>query len=297
MTYTIFGCNNPSGAYFRDLASISSVEIWGRTKPIDGNSKYVYCDLKAEPEYPIHNIRGVLVSFAPIWLLSEYLSKVSVEQPESLKDLKGVIAVSSSSYLTKQFAFSHYDKNLARSLSEAHATIIHVCQSLKIHCQILAPTLVYGLKDGFKDRNISQIIKIMRFFPFVFLPKSTGLRQPIHASQLAQVAHNMAERILEGTWQNGNPLILTLGGDEIMSYSHMLTKIQRSLPINDAGRRCRLIEIPDRVFLIFFALLLPINTKLFEAIMRINSDLAGFSKANNLLAEKPKDFPVLPLSL
>jgi len=297
MTYTIFGCNNPSGAYFREFVSSSSMEIWGRKEPEDRNANYIYCDLTLPPEHPINDIRGVLVSFAPIWLLSEFLSRVSIEQPDSLKNLTGVIAVSSSSYLTKQFAFSRYDKSLARSLSKAHATIVDVCQALKIHCQILAPTLVYGMKNKFKDRNVSQLIRIMRCFPCIFLPRTTGLRQPIHASQLAHVAHEMADKMLNGTWEGGNSLILTLGGDEIMSYSHMLTRIQKSLPNNDAGRRCRIIEIPDRVFLVIFAPLLPINTTLFEAVMRIKSNLAGFSEASDLLQEKPKAFPILPLSL
>jgi hypothetical protein len=43
--------------------------------------------------------------------------------------------------------------------------------------------------------------------------------------------------------------------------------------------------------------LLPINTTLFEAVMRIKSNLAGFSEASDLLQEKPKAFPILPLSL
>jgi len=297
MTYTIFGCNNPSGAYYRELVSSSSVEIWGRKEPEDGNANYIYCDLLLPPKHPINDIKGVLVSFAPIWLLSEFLSRVSVEQPDSLKNLTGVIAVSSSSYLTKQFAFSNHDKSLARSLSKAHATIVDVCKVLNIHCQILAPTLVYGSKSKFKDQNVSQLIRIMRYFPCIFLPRTTGSRQPIHASQLAQVAHEMSTRMLEGNWEGGKPLILPVGGDEIMSYSHMLTRIQKSLPHNDAGRRCRIIEIPDRVFLMIFAPLLPINTTLFEAVMRISSNLAGFSKTSDLLQEKPRAFPILPLSL
>jgi hypothetical protein len=296
MTYTIFGCNNPSGAYFRELVSNSYVEVWGRKQPDEKYTNYAYCDLTLPPSYPMNDIKGIVVSFAPIWLLAEFLYRVSVEQPGSLKDVTGVIAISSSSYLTKQFAFSNYDKSLARSLNKAHSTIIDVCRDLKIHCKILAPTLVYGQKNRFKDRNVSQMIRIMRYCPFIFLPKTTGLRQPIHASQLAHVAHEMAARMLEGTWGNGSPLILTLGGDESMSYSQMLGRIRSSLPDNDPGRRCRLIEIPDRLFLLLFAPLLPINTKLFEAIMRINSNLAGFSKASDLLAEEPRVFPILPLS-
>lgn len=294
MTYTLFGFNNPSGAFFYELVKGSTVEIWGRNKPKDLDRGFVYCDLVLGPVNQVGELKGVLVSFAPVWLLSEYLMRVWNEQPERLKKLCGVIAVSSSSYMTKRFAFSDYDKILATKLNDAQTLLIHFCKSLDIGCQILAPTLIYGTKGTFRDQNISKIIKVMRLMPVIFVPKSTGMRQPIHASQLAKVVHKMAEEMLQDKECGRYPVILPLGGDETLSYGQMLARVQESLPIRDTGRRCKLITISDRIFLVFSSLLLPINTKLFEAVMRINSNLSGFTSACSILAEEPKSFPLLP---
>jgi hypothetical protein len=297
MRYTVFGCNNPSGEFFLELIAMAPIEIWGRKKPSHLNVRFVKCDLTKGLPLPLDDIKGVVVSFAPIWLLSEFLTRISIEQPEKLRELKGIIAISSSSFLTKRFAFSNYDKGLAFSINKAQEDIIKLSRFLGINCQILAPTLVYGCKNGHRDRNISEIISILRRLPIIVLPKVTGLRQPIHASQLARVAHIKAKKMLSSEWMSTEPYVLPLGGDEILSYTHMLKKIKCSLPYNDRGRRCMIIEIPDRVFLLIVSFILPFNTRLFEAIMRMKSDLAGFSKTSDLIAGQYEDFPVLPLPL
>lgn len=296
MNYTLFGYNNPSGAFFYELIVGKSVEVWGRSKPKEVHTDFVYCDLRSDPINNVKRIKGVLVSFSPIWLLSSYLSRVSDEQPEQLKDLRGIVAISSSSYMTKQYAFSDYDKSLSARLNNAHTLLISLCTTLRINCRVLAPTLVYGEKFGFRDQNISRIIKLMRVMPIILIPKSTGSRQPIHASQLARVVHRFAEDIIRGQEDGNHPVVLPLGGDEILSYSQLLERIQESLPKHDPAKQCRLIAIPNRLFLTFCSPLLPVNTRLFEAIMRVNSNLSGFSTASSLLAEEQKRFPIQPFS-
>lgn len=295
MNYTLFGYNNPSGAFFYELNKERSIEIWGRNKPKDIDANFVYCELTGDLENQIRDIKGVLVSFSPIWLLAKYLTKVWLEQPDRLRNLCGIVAVSSSSFMTKRFAFSDYDKGLAERLNDAHTSVIHICEKLDISCQILAPTLVYGSSCGFKDQNIGRIVRMMRLFPVILLPESTGFRQPIHASELARIVHIMAENMIQGKENSHHPVILPLGGDEILDYSEMLARIQTALPACDAARKCRLVSIPNRLFLTFFSILLPLNTRLFEAILRINSNLSGFTTASSLLAEEEKTFPIHPL--
>jgi hypothetical protein len=294
MNYTLFGYNNPSGAFFYELIKERTVEIWGRNKPEDINANFIYCDLTADLENQMREIQGVLVSFSPIWLLSKYLMKVYNEQPDRLKNLYGIVAVSSSSFMTKRFAFSDYDKTLAEKLDNAHTSLIEICEELDISCQILAPTLVYGSVYCFSDQNISRIVGLMRLMPIILLPESTGYRQPIHASELARIVHIMAEDMIQDKKNSRLRVILALGGDEILSYSQMLARIQSALPVRDAARKCRLISIPNRLFFLLFSLLLPINTRLFEAIMRINTNLSGFTPASSLLGEKEKTFPTQP---
>lgn len=297
MDIVLFGSNNPTGAWFLAMANDQSIETWGRKAPTDRQNTHVYCDLSKEPLDSVRPLRGVLVSFAPIWLLAPFLQCISIHQPQILEDLLGVIACSSSSFMTKRFAFNKRDRDLAACLNEAHSILGSTCSSLGIPYQVLAPTLVYGCTNGYQDKNISLIIKIMQQFPVICLPSESGLRQPIHASQLAKVALHQASRISNNKWQKEDPIILTLGGDEILSYERMILKIKEKLKEKAPGKKCKVVKIPEPIFLLISAPLLPINPKLFEALMRMKSNLSGFNKAHEILGIHPQSFPILPLPI
>ena len=61
----------------------------------------------------------------------------------------------------------------------------------------------YGQAWPFGDRNFSRLFALLRCQPLVPLPASTGLRQPIHARQLAADA--------------SPPVCIALGGDTTLS--------------------------------------------------------------------------------
>jgi len=75
----------------------------------------------------------------------------------------------------------------------------------------------------------------------------------------------------------------------------MLRALQQSLPNADPARRCRVLLLPTRLFQAAAAPLLLHSPKSFEAVMRMSSDLSGFTPAHQLLKAKPQPFPVLPL--
>jgi hypothetical protein len=297
MTLILFGSNNPTGAAFLNLCRTNPPEIWGRKMTPLSKGRHIYCDLSIVPQQPMRSIRGVIVSFAPIWLLAAFLTHLIQEQPEVLRDLKGIIACSSSSFVTKRFAFSDYDRELSTKLQKSHDIIKDICNKLDIPHQILAPTLVYGQANGFTDKNVSKIIQLLRTLPVILLPKTTGLRQPIHASQLALIAYGQAGKMLSGCWCRDEPQIISLGGDSIITYETMIKRIKCALNKEDPARRCRIYIIPDRLFFLLIALLLPINPRLFEAMMRIRSNLSDFTKAHEILEGSPQTFPVLPLAI
>jgi hypothetical protein len=296
MSILLFGSNNPSGAAFLKLCSEHALEIWGRNCPEGFREKYVYCDLTLLPSKKIKMMNGILVSFAPIWLLASFIEHLYKFQPEMLKELKGVIACSSSSFITKRFAFNDHDKMLSKKLSWANDVITNICKLLEIPSQILAPTLIYGESGGYTDKNLSKIIQLLRLLPFIILPKETGLRQPIHAMQLASVAAQQSGRMLSSCWNFNEPEILILGGDSNITYEAMIQRIKDKLVSTDKARKCRIVIIPNTLFFFFVALVLPFNPKLFEAIMRIKSDLSGFTETHNILCEAAQEFPVLPLA-
>jgi hypothetical protein len=296
MNILLFGSNNPSGAAFLKLCPRESLEIWGRKAPIGMSNIHIYCDLSLMPDTPISPLRGILVSFAPIWILASYLTHLLEHQPDSVAGLKGIIACSSSSFLTKRFACNTDDKRLAYSLGNAHSLIHAFSSHLTIPSIILAPTMIYGQVDNYGDKNLKRIVSIMRQSPFILLPKTAGLRQPIHATQLALVAHRQA-KLISGGQQSGNLHdVVLLGGDTTLSYQEMLLSLQKELGSTDRARHCRILSIPDQLFLLLVAPILPFRPRLFEAIMRIKSNLSGFEEVHQLLEEPAKSFPVLPLA-
>jgi len=238
---------------------------------------------------------GLWISFGPIWLLAPFLEQLALVHPERLHGLRGVIACSSSSAITKRFAANRYDRDLVSRLTTAENQLFASCRRLELPCRILRPTLIHGRVGPYLDCNLSRLIGLMRRLPFLPLPAHTGLRQPIHASQLAAVALELLCQFTTNGWDPSLPERIDLGGDSELSYAAMLRAIQQSLPQTDRARRCRLLSLPTRLFYAAASPLLLQSPKAFEAVLRIGSDLSGFTPVHQLLKTKPQPFPVLPL--
>jgi hypothetical protein len=292
MKIILFGSSNPSGSAFIQLCRDQRLEIWSRRTHKHDNIPHIFCDLSSGSLDHQNILSGVLVSFAPIWLLAFFLESLFRSRCENLHQLRGIVACSSSSYLTKRFSFNEFDKNLSLRLSNAHSSLQDVCRSLSIPCMILAPSLVYGKVDAYSDKNLTRILQIMRIFPIIFLPKITGLRQPIHATQLAKAMKRQTDDIINDQLNFKDSNVIVLGGDETMTYENMIRRITEPLPRNDAAKHCKLLTVPNQLFYLLTMLILPGNPKLFEAIMRTQSNLSGFTKVHQLLKEEPQSFPV-----
>lgn len=238
---------------------------------------------------------GIWISFGPIWLLAPFLEQLALEHSECLQNLRCVIACSSSSAITKRFATNGFDRELVSRLTTAEDQLIATCSRLALPCRILRPTLIYGRVGTYVDRNLSRLHGLMCRLPLLPLPAHTGMRQPIHASQLGGVALELARQFASNGWDPQQPQRIALGGDSELSYAAMLRTLQEALPQTDPARRCRLLSLPNRLFYAAAAPLLLKSPKAFEAVLRIGSDLSGFTPSFQLLNAKPQSFPVLPL--
>ncbi len=239
---------------------------------------------------------SVWVSFGPIWLLAPFFEQLALRYPERLAHLVGLIACSSSSVLTKRFASNSFDRELALRLACAEDQLLSVCRRLGIGCRILRPSIIYGQIGRYDDRNFSRLLQTLRRLPLLPLPTNSGLRQPIHASQLASVALHFARQLAGPGWDPDSPERIALGGDTILSYEAMIRALQQAQPTSDPARRCRLLPIPNRLFFLLTAPLLLRSPKAFEAVLRMGANLSGFTPAHELLDCEPQPFPVLPLA-
>ena len=220
---------------------------------------------------------------------------LAVQHPERLLGLRGVIACSSSSVITKCFASNRFDRRLVARLAFAEEQLLATCRRLSLPCCILRPTLIYGQVGAYGDRNLSRLLHQLRRFPFLPLPAETGLRQPIHASQLAAVALDLAQQIF-GNCLCSLPERIALGGDTALTYKEMIIALQKAQLSGDPACRCLLLPIPNRLFFWLAAFLLLPSPKAFEAVLRMGANLSGFTPAHQLLGREPQPFPVLPLA-
>lgn len=290
----LFGAATPSGEALRQAvstdASYGQLFAYSRS-----HSSLLLADFRdpvsfypgGDPGAP-----GFWISFGPIWELAPFLERLAQDFSERLQGLRGLIACSSSSAITKRFAANHFDRELVARLTAAEDQLLATCRRLQLPCRILRPTLIYGRVGPYVDRNLSRLLQLMRRLPLLPLPAHTGLRQPIHASQLAAVALELVRQYTANGWDPLLPQRIALGGDSILSYSEILRALQQALPPSDPARRCRLVPVPNQLFFLLTAPLLLSSPKAYEAVLRMGADLADFIPSHQLLAKPPQAFPL-----
>ena len=288
----MFGGRSPVGFAFEEILKkkVNHLELikYSRKK---NNSEFKNFDISNKKilNDVLEDETSTIISFMPVWALAKFLENLAINNPKFLKSLNKVILCSSSSAITKKYAFNSFDKTLSRNLIKSENKIIDLGIKFNFKTIIIQPSMVYGSYGKLEDKNISFLKKLMRFFPFIFLPYNCGKRQPIHCVELAEVFYKFLE--------NDNKIIhlrnsrLLIGGDFEISYQDMLLKLQKSSAHNDNLRRCKLILIPDFIFIIFSLPLALFSLKLFEANLRILSDLSEFVHQNVITQNKTDTFP------
>ena len=142
-----------------------------------------------------------------------------------------VIGFGSTSRFTKAQSADPKEQQTAAHLEQAEKQIAAWCDSHGAAWTIFRPTLIYGRG---RDKNVTTIrrfIRRFRFFPLV--AGGGGLRQPVHAKDLAAaVMQSLNEPATYGKCYN-------LSGGETLSYRAMVARIFQSM-----GKRTRIISIP-----------------------------------------------------
>lgn len=166
-----------------------------------------------------------LIHLAPIWHLPLLLTQLNAPYP------KHIIAISSTSLITKQTSSSPYEQAVIQRLLLAEQYLIDFATQHQIAWTIVRPTLIYAQK---LDKNISHIARFIRYFGFFPLVGSAqGLRQPIHAEDIALAC----TQILNNPTTVNKTYHLT--GGETLTYKQMVNKIFIAL-----NRKPHFINLP-----------------------------------------------------
>ncbi len=148
---------------------------------------------------------------APIWVLPDYFSLLE------RRGVRRIVALSSTSRFTKLDSSDSSEREVVRRLTEAEAAIQAWAERNHVEWVVLRPTLIYGYGQ---DKNVAEIIRIIRrlgFFPL--LGKAMGLRQPIHAEDVAQAG--VAALDAPGAANQA----YNLSGGETLPYREMVSRI------------------------------------------------------------------------
>ncbi len=221
---------------------------------------------------------------APIWALPDHFNLLLAHGAQR------IIALSSTSRYTKSNSSDPTEQMTAQRLKEYEARLRKWAMANKIDWVILRPTLIYGLG---KDQNITEIASfIQRFGFFPLFGSAKGLRQPIHAEDVATACFTT---LICSDIKNQ---AYNLRGGETLSYREMVNRIFAA-----SHRTPRLITVPRWTFklAISFMRKLPRYRHWTTAMAeRMNVDLTfdsteaiqDFNFAPRLFKLEPKDLPL-----
>ena len=159
---------------------------------------------------------SAIISFGPLLPLAQWLAATAPAQAPR------VIATSSMSAQSKQDSVVAAERAIAQQLCEGEARLAQACERLGCAWTVLRPTLIYGAG---RDRSLSPIARRamrLRAFP---LPAGRGLRQPVHAEDIALAVLAALDRPASAG------RVLALGGGERLSATEMFARVRRSLPV------------------------------------------------------------------
>ena len=212
---------------------------------------------------------------APVWVLPDYFPLIEAS------GARRVVALSSTSRFTKVGSGDTAENAIAAKLIDAEARVQAWAESRGIEWVVLRPTLIYG--QG-RDKNISEMARFIRRFAFFPLFGSAqGLRQPIHAEDVAAAC--VAALQAPGAANRA----YNLSGGETLAYREMVARVFAAL-----GRPARLVTVPLWAFRLAVAVLrrLP-RYRHWSAAMaeRMNQDLVfDHAEAARDFGFKPRGF-------
>jgi len=136
---------------------------------------WIFGDLPSLPFLP-EGIQTIL-SAGPLDCFADWYARIA---PPGLR----IVALGSTSVFTKAGSPDAGERDIARRLAEAEAKVFATARATGGAVTILRPTLIYG--DG-PDRSLTPMAEFARRRGWFVLPASgTGLRQPVHAGDVAE---------------------------------------------------------------------------------------------------------------
>ena len=221
----------------------------------------------ALPQPPIAaNAADSVCCFAPLDALAAWIDVGAAA------NLERVVATSSMSAESKQASPVAAEREVSRRLHEGEAAVARACERRGIAWTILRPTLIYGAG---RDRSLTPLARRAMRWRVFGLPAGSGLRQPVHAADIAQAVVHALDGGAAGR-------VIPIGGGERLPASEMFARVHASLPVHTVPLRgpAPLIRLGARWV-----------PPMRGALMRLQQDLiADNGELERLLGVHPRPF-------
>jgi nucleoside-diphosphate-sugar epimerase len=178
------------------------------------------------------------LSLSPIWHLPPGLAALKA------RGMKRLVAFSSTSVVTKAASPDAYEQGMVRRLADGEDAMRAFCEANGVAWTLLRPTLIYA--EG-QDQNVSRLARLIGRLGFLPLAgKGEGLRQPVHADDLAAAAIVAAERAA------AENKAYDLPGGETLTYRQMAERVFEGM-----GRKPTILPLPESLWRLAFAMTRP----------------------------------------
>jgi len=214
----VFGASNQIGHFLLPDLLRHGVKVWAvsrRQHPDPSGIHWIQGELPdhiADHAAPWDGI----ISAGPLAALGQWLARCDVPPARAL------VAVSSMSVVSKQASLIDSERAMVAGMLASEQALALECKRLGMTWTILRPTMIYGAGLDLNLTPLARRARRRRWFP---LPHGTGLRQPVHAADVAEAAR----RALVCPEANGK--ILSIGGGERLPVREMFARTRRSVGV------------------------------------------------------------------
>lgn len=218
MTVLVFGGSSQIGKYLLPLLAARDEPVVALSRTAHASSDGVtWLSGQLPDAVPEVDDVSAIVSLGPLNWFAKWLSAAT------LPHAPRVIAVSSMSAESKRASAVSVERDLSQLIRDSEAGLAEACARHGSAWTVLRPTLIYGAGMDKSLTPIAQRAMRWKVFP---LPAAGGMRQPVHAQDLAYAALAALDKPASAG------KILAIGGGERLTVGELFARVRHSLPVD-----------------------------------------------------------------